>query len=64
MKNLCVGSLPGRKRPCLYVQANGAIWVLAYFRSEEAMDEFLAFNATYKAIDEASSLSQEGEAGM
>lgn len=47
-----VGRLPGRKNPCLFeTRANGDIIVLATFRSQEAMDAFLAHEPRVNQAD-------------
>ena len=35
-----VTKLPGRKRPCLYVQKKNVIYPLAYFTSEDKAEMF------------------------
>lgn len=44
-----VGPLPERKRPCLWVQDGCEIRILANFKSDEAMREFLSLKPTYTA---------------
>lgn len=48
---VCVGALPGRKKPCLYVEKGGAIYTLARFDSDWHMREFLSFNPTFTPRD-------------
>lgn len=48
MKDLCAGKIPWRKRPCLYVIEGNAIRVLAHFKGDEALEEFLKMNPTYQ----------------
>lgn len=57
------GMLPGRKRPCLWIQRGGAIHVIGYFVSPEAMREFLALKPTYTrtAGAESSHTTQDTE---
>ena len=50
---LGVGHLPNRKNPCMYVKRGSVIHVLATFKSEEAMREFLSYNPKYNEfVDE------------
>lgn len=46
-KHLSVGNLPGRKRPCIYVQEGACIRTIGSFYNEAAMQEFLAFAPTF-----------------
>jgi hypothetical protein len=39
---LCIGHLPGRVRPAIFVESTTTIRVLAYFRGEEEFEEFKA----------------------
>jgi hypothetical protein len=74
MKELCVGYIPWRKRPCLYVIEENVVRVLAHFKGSDALEEFLKMNPTYRQpgpweipSEEKTrprSSSQEGVAGM
>jgi hypothetical protein len=51
---LGVGYLSGRKNPCMYVKRGVEIRILATFKSEEAMREFLSYNPKYNEFIEDS----------
>jgi len=40
MSELCVGQLPGRKRPAMWIEGDGVIRPLAYFCGDEEFAEF------------------------
>ena len=40
---MSVGNLPGRRQKALYIVRNGVVTPLAYFRSDLAAAEFLAW---------------------
>ncbi len=42
-ETLCVGMVPGRKRPSLYLQRGGTLFVLASFRDDGAAGEAVDF---------------------
>lgn len=47
-ERISVGMLPGRRRPCLFVDRPGSSTILASFKSDAAMREFLSFEPTFQ----------------
>ncbi len=62
VRRLQVGGLPGRKRKGLFVEEGCEIRVLAYFQSEEAMQEFLSFEPRYLEDDPCTHCGGSGSA--
>jgi hypothetical protein len=50
MTTLWVGSVPGRKHKALYSNSGQVSRVLAYFRSDEAAETFMAWCREYNLV--------------
>lgn len=47
-EHILISTLPGRKRPALCVEGKGEIRILAVFKSQEAVQEYLSFKPVYE----------------